>query len=176
MMTMNQTDRGAQVRAVRRDLIDKARPSAERYLSDSRYDWLRPLARRRLLVVASLMVIAAHSAALALGASPLLSLPLLAGGWGAYSLLKWAVRGMADLPEELIDERMREVRDRQYRVAYTGLSAVMVVALLILWISADATRIAWRPEAHHLEALFWGFTLTAISLPSMAVAWSEPEV
>lgn len=83
---------------------------------------------------------------------------------------------MADLPEELIDERMRAVRDRQYRVAYTGLSAVMVVVLLVLWIAADAARVAWRPEAHHLEALFWGFMLTAISLPSMAVAWSEPEV
>lgn len=80
MMTVNQSERDAAVRAMRQDMLEKARPSAERYLSDSRYDWLRPLARRRVLVLTSLVVIAVHSASLALDASRLISLPLLAGG------------------------------------------------------------------------------------------------
>lgn len=104
------------------------------------------------------------------------SLVLLGAGWMAYSLLKWAVRGMADLPEELIDERMNAVRNQRYRMAYAGLSSLAVVILLAMWIAADAGRIAWQPRAHHLEAVFWAFMFTAICLPSMLVAWTEPEL
>lgn len=180
MMTANQAnssgDRDAQVREMRRQFLDKARPSAEKYLSDARYNWLRPLSRRRLLVVVSTSVILAHSVALWFSASAFLTLPLLAAGWVGYSLLKWAVRGMADLPDELIDERMREVRNRHYRLAYVTLSSTSVLVLLTMWIGADARRIGWQPESWHLEAVFWAFLFFSICLPSMYVAWSEPEV
>ncbi len=161
---------------VRQELVSKARPVADEYLTDSRYDWLRPLPRRRMLVVGAATIIAAHSLVLWTNGPRLLSLVLLGAGWLAYSLLKWAVRGMADLPEELIDERMNAVRNRQYRMAYTTLSGGITVVLVTMWMAADASRIAWQPQAHHLESLFWGVTLSAICLPSMLVAWTEPEV
>ena len=161
---------------LRQQMVNKARPEADKYLTDSRYDWLRPLPRRRMLVVGAATIITVHSLVLWTNGPRLLSLVLLGGGWLAYSLLKWAVRGMADLPEELIDERMNAVRNRQYRMAYTVLSGGLVTVLVAMWMAADASRIAWQPQAHHLESLFWGVTFSAICLPSMLVAWTEPEV
>lgn len=170
MMSMNET------RELRREMVEKARPTAEQYLNDARYDWLRPLGRRRLLVVAAGAVIAALSLALWFDAPRVVSLILMAAGFGAYSLLKWSVRAMADLPEELIDERMNAVRNRQYRLAYSLLSSVTVVVLFSMWIATDASRIAWEPAARHLESLFWGFMFSSVCLPSMLVAWTEPEL
>jgi len=170
MMAMNETQ------DLRRQMIDKARPQADKYLRDARYDWLRPLGRRRALVMTSAAIIAAHSLLLWVQGPRLVSLVLMVGGFVSYSLLKWAVRGMADLPEELIDERMNAVRDRQYRVAYTLLSGGMATILLVMWMAADAARVAWPPQAHHLESVFWALMFSAICLPSMLVAWTEPEV
>jgi hypothetical protein len=163
-------------RDVRQQMVEKTRPTAEKYLNDVRYDWLRPRGRRRALVLGATLVIAAHSVLLWTEAPRLVTLVLMAGGWVSYSLLKWAVRGMADLPEDLIDERMNAVRDRQYRVAYTFLSAGMAAVLVVMWMAADATRIAWQPQAHHLESVFWAFLFFAMCLPSMLVAWTEREL
>lgn len=170
MMAMNETQ------DLRRQMIDKARPQAEKYLTDARYDWIRPLGRRRGLVTVAAAIIAAHSLLLWFEGPRLATLVLMLGGFLSYSLLKWAVRGMADLPEELIDERMNAVRDRQYRIAYTLLTGGTLAILLPMWMAADATRIAWQPQAHHLESLFWALLFSAICLPSMLVAWTEPEV
>ena len=157
-------------------MTDESRQAAERYLYDVRFDWLRPLGRRRLLVALAASVIAAHSVVLWFQGPRLLALILLGLGWLSYGLLRLAVRGMADLPEAVIDERMAAVRDRQYRFAYVALSSGTAVLLFAIWMGADASRVAWRPGAHHLEALLWTFVLPAACLPSMLVAWTEPEV
>ena len=156
--------------------IEQARPQSERYLTDTKYDWLRPLSRRRALIGLSAAIVAAHSVLLWIDGPRLATLTLLGTGWLCYWLLRVAVRGMADLPEELIDERMSAVRNRAYRVAYAALSTATLTVLVGMWISADAARIAWQPQTHHLEALFWGFLFASVCLPSMLVAWTEREV
>jgi len=45
-----------------------------------------------------------------------------------------------------------------------------------MWIAADATRLSWQPQAHHLESLFWAVFFTSVVLPSMLVAWTEREI
>lgn len=172
-MTSTATDRQQELR---RQLVEKARPQAEKYLNDHRYAWLRPVGRRRALVVAAVAGIVIHGAVLWTGGPPLLALGLLGANWAAYALLKWTVRGMADLPDELIDERMQQVRNRQYRAAYIALSSLTALVLLLAWIAADASRVQWQPQARHLEAMFWCVLMLSIGLPSMLLAWTEPEI
>ena len=83
---------------------------------------------------------------------------------------------MADLPEAYVDERMRQVRDRHYRLAYITLAGLIAPVLLALYIAADARLVQWRPQPRHLHALFWVVQIVAMTLPSALVAWNEPEV
>lgn len=159
----------------RRPPVDPVAVHADALLSDTRYDWLRPRGRRRALVAASLLWIAVVAAACLTDRSVLVVLTL-APAAGAWWLLQRVVRGMADLPDAYVDERMRTVRNAHYRTAYTLISGLAVVVALGLYMLADASRVQFQPEARHLHALFWTIQLTALLLPSMLVAWNEPEV
>ena len=55
-------------------------------------------------------------------------------------------------------------------------AAGLLLGLLSMWIAADATRLSWQPQAHHLESLFWAVFFTSVVLPSMLVAWTEREI
>lgn len=148
---------------------------ADRWMRDTRFDALRPQLRRRALVLAAAGTIFTVAAACLADRSILVVLAL-APAWGAWWVLQRVVRGMADLPEAYVDERMRSVRDRYYRLAYLTLAGLVLPVLVGLYIAADARLVQWRPEARHLHALFWVVQLTAMMLPSMLVAWNEPEV
>lgn len=155
--------------------VDPVAAQAERLLSDTRYDWLRTLARRRLLVVASALWIAVVGVA-CLTDRPVLVVLALAPAWASWWVLQRVVRGMADLPEGYVDERMRAVRDAHYRRAYVMLASLVLPILVGLYVAADARLLQFRPEARHLHALFWVVQLTAMLLPSMLVAWYEREL
>ena len=71
---------------------------------------------------------------------------------------------------------MRQVRNAHYRTAYVLLAGITVLALLGVYMAADARRVQFVLQSRHLHALFWGVQLLALMLPSMLVAWNEPEV
>jgi hypothetical protein len=84
-------------------------------------------------------------------------------------LLRRSVRTVADLPDEHLDERLLAVRDRTYVHAYRILSAVVVVALVVVSIAVDRTTITF----HDVSALLWPVCLGAIGLPSAVLAWTS---
>jgi hypothetical protein len=148
---------------------------AERLLRDTRLDGWRTPGRRRGLVLATLAALATVSA-LAWFDRPVALLVAIAVAVGWYVLLRRVVRGMADLPDAFVDERVRAMRNERYRYAYGILSAVVMLLLLAGYMATDASRLTWQPEARHLHAAFWWVLGLSLALPSMLVAWGEREV
>lgn len=155
--------------------VDPVARHADVLLRDRRFDWLRPRVRRRAVVGGALVSIGGVVAACLLDL-PWLVVLTLVPAWGAWWLLQRVVRGMADLPDPYVDERMRQVRNAHYRTAYVLLAGVTVVTLFGVYVAADARRVQFVLQARHLHALFWMVQLLALMLPSMLVAWNEPEV
>lgn len=153
----------------------KLADDAERLQRDTRLDGWRTPARRRALVLATLAVLALV-AALAWFDRSVALLVAIAVAAGLYVLLRRVVRGMADLPDAFVDERVRAMRNDRYRTAYQVLSAVVMLLLLAGYMATDASRLTWQPEAHHLHAAFWTVLGLSLALPSMLVAWSEREL
>jgi uncharacterized membrane protein len=153
----------------------KLADDAERLQRDTRLDGWRTPARRRALVLATLAVLALV-AALAWFDRSVALLVAIAVAAGLYVLLRRVVRGMADLPDAFVDERVRAMRNDRYRTAYQVLSAVVMLLLLAGYMATDASRLSWKPEAHHLHAAFWTVLGLSLALPSMLVAWSEREL
>jgi hypothetical protein len=148
---------------------------ARRAQTDTSLDALRTPGRRRLVVLVCLALIAV-AVATAWGGSAVWTLVALAPAIGAVWLVRRLVRLMADLPDDLVDERVRAVRNQRYVEAYRLLSAITVAVLLVVFIGADAVRIDWVLEARHVHAMFWLVMLMSFALPSMLLAWSEREI
>ncbi|MEL6185817.1 MAG: hypothetical protein AAFU79_14435 [Myxococcota bacterium] len=162
-------------RALRAEALDKIRDRAERELTDRSLDAWRSPGRRRWVVagwLASVLVLVGLSWAgptIAIAAALFVVI-------GASWFLRRVVRGMADLPEELLDERMEAVRNRAYRWAYAMLVAVLSVVLVVAWLAADARLVDWQPSANVFQALMWLVVGLAMGLPSAVVAVTEPEL
>ena len=148
---------------------------AERLQRDTRLDAWRTPGRRRALVLAILAALAVV-ATLAWFDRSVALLIAISAAVGLYVLLRRVVRGMADLPDAFVDERVRAMRNERYRYAYQVLSAVVMVLLLAGYVATDAARLTWQPEARHLHAAFWWVLGLSLALPSMLVAWNEREL
>ncbi len=164
---MSRADHDARTRKIADD--------AERLQRDTRLDAWRTPARRRGLVLATLAALAGISVLAWLDRSVAL-LVAIALGVGLYVLLRRVVRGMADLPDAFVDERVRTMRNERYRYAYQVLSGVVMLLLLAGYLATDASRMTWQPEARHVHAAFWMVLGLSLALPSMLVAWGEREL
>ena len=85
-------------------------------LSDTKHNYLRTSAARRLLVVLfmALYALAIASDYLELAIASIASLVLVGLMLIVYLMLRTSVRQIADAPDELIDERQQKVRDNAY--------------------------------------------------------------
>lgn len=89
------------------------------------------------------------------------------------------MRLVADAPDELLDERLVEVRDRVYVRSYRGLAAIVsVLAALVIPVndfgidhSVDFLESQRQLIVAATFALIW---LTA-ALPSVVLAWTSPD-
>lgn len=162
--------------AMRQRLVDKT-DEARRSLDDERYDWLRPLARRRALVTAGLVLICAYAAGV-FAEWPVLTLISLLGYIGVLYLLRIAVRAITDLPEELVDERMRQVRGGVYRYAYVGTMGLLSVAIAIFIVNQITTKLGWTTTmtGEQMHELMFVIFFFAMGLPSALYAWREREI
>ena len=91
-----------------------------------------------------------------------------------YLLLRISVRGIADAPNELLDERQIKIRDTSFRYAYYALGYLIMV-LLILMISAPELKL-FETEGNDGSYLIISMLFACSSLPSMVLAWRERDI
>ena len=156
---------------------------------NSKYRWLRSQRNRRILVV----VMALGFVLLAMGSYwPTLKTNMnLSDGTAVvvysvsaifvllavllgYLLLRISVRGIADAPNDLLDERQIKIRDTSFRYAYYALG-YLIMALLILMLYAPDLKL-FEPEGNDGSFLIISILFICSSLPSMVLAWRERDI
>ena len=156
---------------------------------NSKYRWLRSQRNRRILVV----VMALGFVLLAMGSYwPTLKTDMnLSDGTAVvvysvsaifvllavllgYLLLRISVRGIADAPNDLLDERQIKIRDTSFRYAYYALG-YLIMALLILMLYAPDLKL-FEPEGNDGSFLIISILFICSSLPSMVLAWREKDI
>jgi len=149
-------------------------------MRDTKYDRLRSPRMRQVLAVALLAAIGAVALSFWLGHSLIATLILIAGV-GLWMLLRVAVRTIADLPDEYLDERLAQVRDRSYLESYRVFATVAIVVPMVgmLWfiISGSAPdAVDLTDTIDQFQAVFWLFLGLSLSLPSIVVALRESDI
>jgi hypothetical protein len=150
--------------------------NAKRLLADTSHDRLRtPLALRALIVAYVAITIA------------MVTLWLVAGTVGGVAgILAWfpvfialriAVRSQADLPDHVLDERMRAARDHAYFHAFRLTAGLVFIAACVLF-----AAVAFRPEPvsisfeyNEASAIFWALFSLVVGAPSLAIAKIESD-
>lgn len=93
---------------------------------------------------------------------------------GGYGLLRISVRGIADAPDELLDERQIQIRNSSFRYAYLVMGFVVGV-LLILLVSGPALEL-FAPEGNDGSYVMIAVLFAFASMPSMVLAWREKDI
>ena len=156
---------------------------------NSKYRWLRSQKNRRILVV----LMALGTALVAAGSYwPTLKTNLdLSDGTSVviysvtaifaifavllgYLFLRISVRGIADAPDELLDERQIKIRDTSFRYAYYAMG-YLIAGLLILVLSGPELKL-FEPEGNDGSFLIISMLFLSASLPSMILAWRERDI
>jgi hypothetical protein len=156
---------------------------------NSKYRWLRSQKNRRILVV----LMALGTALVAAGSYwPTLKTNLdLSDGTSVviysvtaifaifavllgYLFLRISVRGIADAPDELLDERQIKVRDTSFRYAYYAMG-YLIAGLLILVLSGPELKL-FEPEGNDGSFLIISMLFLCAALPSMILAWRERDI
>jgi amino acid transporter len=156
---------------------------------NSKYRWLRSQKNRRILVV----LMALGTALVAAGSYwPTLKTNLnLSDGTEVviysvtaifaifavlmgYLFLRISVRGIADAPDELLDERQIKIRDTSFRYAYYGFGYIVLVLLLLMNIGPEVKL--FQPEGNDGSYLMISMMFLCAALPSMIMAWRERDI
>jgi hypothetical protein len=157
----------------------------EGLLNNKNFEWLRAQQNRRILVVMHSIVLAI----LAMGSYyqefkawfgqfslwPLLVM-IMVGllALTGFSLLRVSVRGIAEAPDELLDERQRSVRNSNYRYSYLILGYVVIAFMVLLAIGTDVRPFGENPG--DAGFIYIALLMTMASLPSMVLAWREKDI
>ncbi len=161
-------------RELRREMIDEVRRKADRDFHDTRYDFVRPLGRRRALVVITFILLLGYGV-LNYYDYPEFVLPILIL-WGICMwLLRMSTRGITDYPDEIVDERMRQVRGLTYRYAFMG-SIVVISGYISIYIINQLWAkfgSAIPMTADQLHDMAFCMFFACMSLPSAIFAWNE---
>ncbi len=91
-----------------------------------------------------------------------------------YSLLRIAVRGIADAPTELLDERQVRIRDTSFRTAYQIAGYLFMVLLLLNFFGPELKL--FSDSANDGSYLLIAALFAYASLPSMVLAWREGDI
>lgn len=159
--------------------------SVEKQLNDTQWDGLRTRGAKVFLLVSTNVLLVVGTIFLftvgdnAWSALSLIYILLIFAFW---FLLRQSVRLVADAPEEALDERLIQIRDRSYVIAYRWLALLVIIlgtALLVFTIFTDflsesdgftySIPLTW-PQ---IQAVFWLIFAYTAMLPSMAVISQE---
>ncbi len=145
--------------------------NAERVLADTTYDRLR--GPHALLILAGAYVVTTVAMPicwLAWGslAGVLSIFPCLA----AFLLLRVAVRSQADLPDEVLDERMRAERDSVYVAAFRLVSSAVFLAANAAFVAVafgdEHTTITF--DYNSVSAFYWTLLSLLLGAPCLVLA------
>lgn len=155
--------------------------SVEKQLNDTRWDGLRTDGAKRFLLISSNVALVGGTIFLLMAqdnAWTALSLIHILLVFVFWFLLRTSVRLVSEAPDEALDERLIQVRNKSYVSAYRYLSAIafgLVTALLVYSIVVDfqtdsdgfnyLLSFTW-PQ---MQALFWLIFGYSFMLPSMAL-------
>jgi hypothetical protein len=160
-------------------------------LSDKnpKFGWLRPQRNRRILV----SLLALSLVALAMGSYwPTLKITMALSPGSevfvysvsaivvvfavllGYSFLRVSVRGIADAPDELLDERQIEIRDTSYRYAYLSMGYLVIALLLLIFFGPEVSL--FQAEGNDGSYLMIATLFAFASAPSMILAWREKDI
>ena len=145
--------------------------NAERQLTDTSYDRLRSPQALLVLVVAYV--------------ATMIAMPICWLAWGSlagvasifpclavFLLLRVAVRSQADLPDEVLDERMRAERDSVYVGAFRLVSSVVFVAsngaFLAVAFGDGSETITF--DYNSVSAVYWALLSLILGAPSLVLA------
>jgi polyferredoxin len=93
---------------------------------------------------------------------------------GAYSYLRVAVRGIADAPDELLDERQIQIRNTSYRYAYLAMGYIVLGLLLLMFFGPELEM--FQPDGNDGSYLAIATMFAFAAAPSMILAWRERDI
>jgi hypothetical protein len=156
---------------------------------NSKFAWLRSQRNRRILVIIELLGIAM----IALGSyypnikaslkltdavdlivfatAALLTVVMVLGG---YSFLRVAVRGIADAPDELLDERQIKIRNTSFRYAYLAIGYLLIAVLMLMFFGPELQL--FQAEGNDGSYLMIATLFAFATAPSMILAWREKDI
>jgi hypothetical protein len=155
----------------------------------SKYSWLRSQRNRRALVVTEILgiilialgsyyqVLKANlniSAGLDIAFLVTWAVLVLVMVLGGYSLLRVAVRGIADAPDELLDERQIQIRNTSFRYAYLSVGYLVIALLLLMFFGPELQL--FEAEGNDGSFLMIATLFAFASAPSMILAWREKDI
>lgn len=156
---------------------------------NSNFKWLRSQRNRRNLVLVNmlgLVLVALGSYYPTLKATldltveaeltifvalALLVVPMVVGG---YTLLRVAVRGIADAPDELLDERQVQIRNTSFRYAYLSMGYLVLALLLLMFFGPELQM--FQSEGNDGSYLMIATLFAFAAAPSMILAWREKDI
>jgi len=156
---------------------------------NSRYKWLRSQRNRRILVLLmalGLFLISMGSywptikTNLNLGPEvgilvySITAIFIIFAVVGGYSLLRIAVRSIADAPDELLDERQIAVRNTSFRYSYFILSYILMGLMVLMFFGPELQM--FQPEGNDGSYVVIAALFVSTSLPSMVMAWREKDI
>lgn len=95
--------------------------------------------------------------------------------YGFYTLLQRTFINSPNVPNDAVDERQLDRRNRAVFVAYRALAMATAVVPLWLLVATTAERWGWLRDPSLLAFASWGLLLTGVTLPTAILAWSEPD-
>jgi hypothetical protein len=156
---------------------------------NSKFKWLRSQRNRRILVVLyalGILVVSLGSyyptlkTNLNISSETEITILVVTGIWVVlsvligYSLLRVAVRGIADAPDELLDERQIQIRNTSYRYAYLAMCYLILALLLLMFFGPELQL--FQPEGNDGSYLVIAALFAFASAPSMILAWRERDI
>jgi hypothetical protein len=156
---------------------------------NSKFRWLRSQRNRRILVVTNLLGIvlvglASYSANLKTDLNisteaeitvfSVWAIVVIVLTLGAYSFIRIAVRGIADAPDELLDERQIQIRNTSYRYAYFGMCYVVLAVLLMMFFGPDLQL--FQNGGNDGSFLVIATLFAFAAAPSLILAWRERDI
>jgi uncharacterized membrane protein len=155
---------------------DKTALRVERLMQDTKWDWARTNTSLRVISFAAIAFAVSTPIAFwfenIAGVACGLILILL------FTLLRVALREVADLPDRYLDERQRTVRNAIYLKAYqylAGFFLLITVAIFAAGIAADFSdeKLTVQLSFEQLSALAWLFVGPIMIAPNVALALSK---
>ena len=155
----------------------------------SKYRWLRPQRNRRILVLSmalGLVLVALGSYWPTLKTNMNLSdgseiviysitaICVIFAVLLGFMFLRISVRGIAEAPNELLDERQIKIRDTSFRYAYYCMSYIVLALLILMLFGPDIQM--FQPEGNDGSYLVISALFSFAALPSMVLAWRERDI